>query len=317
MTAIFKEKELCEQGIKILEQSGGKTVYHISCREGSAKMISFKVFDGIELVYNDFHTSDCFQIAEYQPNIMEINYCRRGRFECELKRNSYVYLGEGDVAVNMLDNQTDCQRFPLAVYKGITILIDVPTAQKALSQVLDGVDVDLHALREKLCSHNRCMVFKAPIAIEHIFQEIYTVDARIQIGYLRLKILELFLILSVLTLPDNLETSRYFSAEQVQKVKHIKKRLTESLNKNITLNELAIEYRISLTALKDCFKAIYGKTIYAFRREYRMHAAAKMLNDTSFSIAEIGGLVGYENPGKFSASFKEIMGVSPGEYRKK
>ena len=29
------------------------------------------------------------------------------------------------------------------------------------------------------------------------------------------------------------------------------------------------------------------------------------------------GMVGYENPGKFSAAFKKIMGMPPLEYRKK
>lgn len=39
--------------------------------------------------------------------------------------------------------------------------------------------------------------------------------------------------------------------------------------------------------------------------------------DTSLTIAEIAGMVGYENPGKFSAAFKKIRGLAPGESRKK
>lgn len=42
----------------------------------------------------------------------------------------------------------------------------------------------------------------------------------------------------------------------------------------------------------------------------------KLLVTTKLSIAEIAGMVGYENPNKFSAAFKEIIGQSPSEYRK-
>ena len=63
-------------------------------------------------------------------------------------------------------------------------------------------------------------------------------------------------------------------------------------------------------------KAVYGKPIHAFQREYKMQAATKLLISTSLSITEIAGRLGYENPNKFSTSFKEIIGQSPSEYRK-
>ena len=74
---------------------------------------------------------------------------------------------------------------------------------------------------------------------------------------------------------------------------------------------------MSLTALKDCFKAVYGKPIHAFQREYKMQAATRLLVTTEMSVAEISGRLGYENPNKFSTAFKEVLGLSPSEYRKK
>ena len=68
--------------------------------------------------------------------------------------------------------------------------------------------------------------------------------------------------------------------------------------------------------MKDCFKAVYGKPIHAFQREYKMQTAIKLLVTTKLSIAEIAGMVGYENPNKFSAAFKDIIGQPPSEYRK-
>ena len=91
----------------------------------------------------------------------------------------------------------------------------------------------------------------------------------------------------------------------------------EHLDTKETLKSMAIRYGMSLTALKDCFKAVYGKPIHAFQREYKMQAATRLLVTTEMSVAEISGRLGYENPNKFSTAFKEILGQSPSEYRKK
>lgn len=314
MTATQKEAQFYGREVQIQERNGDKTVYEI---EGGGTLTVFKLFPGIEMIYNDLYITTWTHPSEPLPDIMEINHCRRGRFECEFRQGSYAYLGEGDLGVNMLSNNTICPRFPLGVYQGATAMIDFSIAKDRLPHLLKGVEIELEILREKLCPHNTCLVLKAPVKVQHIFEEIYTVDAEIETGYLRLKILELLLILTILPSPDPSEISPYFSADQVQKVKHIREHLMTSLDQDLTLKELATEHEISLTALKNCFKAIYGKTVYAYRREYRMQTAANMLRNTPLTILEIAGRVGYENPGKFAAAFKEIMGMTPGDYRKK
>ncbi len=47
-----------------------------------------------------------------------------------------------------------------------------------------------------------------------------------------------------------------------------------------------------------------------------MNAAAVMLKTTDDSIGEISSAMGYDNPSKFSAAFKEIIGIAPRDYRK-
>ena len=51
-------------------------------------------------------------------------------------------------------------------------------------------------------------------------------------------------------------------------------------------------------------------------RSYRMQAAAVMLRQGNDSVAAIAGRVGYNNSSKFASAFKDIMGMSPLEYRK-
>lgn len=75
------------------------------------------------------------------------------------------------------------------------------------------------------------------------------------------------------------------------------------------------EYGISRTALKSCFKDIYGKSIASYTKVFRMQYAAVMLRDTSKKVSEIAAEVGYENQSRFAAAFKEIIGASPLKYR--
>lgn len=44
--------------------------------------------------------------------------------------------------------------------------------------------------------------------------------------------------------------------------------------------------------------------------------AAVMLKSTQDSVISVANRVGYSNPGKFAAAFKNVLGVMPTEYRK-
>ncbi|WP_431732285.1 helix-turn-helix domain-containing protein [Clostridium botulinum] len=93
--------------------------------------------------------------------------------------------------------------------------------------------------------------------------------------------------------------------------------MTENLHKHYTLDQLSKEFDIPLTSMKICFKNVYGNSIFAYMRFYRINMGAVLLRQNKgCSIAEIAGKVGYDSPSKFSTAFKDVMGVSPLIYRK-
>ena len=92
--------------------------------------------------------------------------------------------------------------------------------------------------------------------------------------------------------------------------------LLNNLSENYTQEELARRFELPLTAMKTCFRSAYGNSIGAWLTDYRMNRAAELLlRDTGASIAEIGGLVGYDSASKFAAAFKKTMKLTPSEYR--
>ena len=77
------------------------------------------------------------------------------------------------------------------------------------------------------------------------------------------------------------------------------------------MDELAERFQISLTGMKNCFKEVYGDSMYSYLRRYRMNIAATMLRqDSKKGIAEIAGAVGYESPSKFATAFSSGDGTN-------
>lgn len=93
--------------------------------------------------------------------------------------------------------------------------------------------------------------------------------------------------------------------------------LMEHLSERITIEELAKKFLMNTTTLKKAFKDVYGISIAAHMKEHRMERAAKLLQETQDSIAQITRLVGYKSQSRFTTVFKETFGVLPTEYRKK
>ena len=63
-------------------------------------------------------------------------------------------------------------------------------------------------------------------------------------------------------------------------------------------------------------RKVYGVPVFTFARKRRMEMAAKLLAETDESILEIAGRIGYENGSKFARAFRDVMGISPGRYRR-
>ncbi len=310
-----------DRGIYTLFQNGDCFVYKMENETGEGIMTRYLVLPGIELLYNDFHMTTVHSEQNKPPyeDIMEINHCREGRFECEFAGGGAAYLGAGDLAVNMLTHPTCDSWFPLSHYHGISVIVDLRTAQDALGQissVLESAPIDLFALRDRLCGTDTCFIIRATDTIQHIFSELYAVPPAIRSEYCKLKVLELLLFLNSADLPALREKRAYITRTQADTVRAIRAYLVEHLEERITLPELSARFEIPLTTMKQSFKTVYGDTIGAYIQSYRMQKAMFFLQETNQSIIEIAGQVGYQNASKFSEAFRQYAGVTPSEYRK-
>lgn len=300
-----------------IELDNGGTLFRLENEEGKIAITRYKVFPGIDLIYNDVHIScSVSEIEDTNRRIFEIDHCREGRLECQVGED-YFYLAPGDICIHKMGKTVREEIFPASHYHGITIQVDLEKCPTCLSCFLEHVDVEPVRLAEKYhLEENFFFALRQMPAVEHIFSELYEIQGDMRKGYLEVKILELFLFLDRLKPEENRLEQRCLSKKQAALAKEVCHYLTAHIEENVTMAELAEHFGVSVSWIKSSFSGVYGITVSSYVRGQRMHAAAKLLQQTDRTVFDIAGQFGYENASKFASAFRSVMGVTPAQYRK-
>ncbi len=86
-------------------------------------------------------------------------------------------------------------------------------------------------------------------------------------------------------------------------------------DEDYNVDQLARDVGLSRTNLYAKLRNMLGISPADFMRNVRLKAAAQLLADTSLSVSEVAGRVGFATARNFSASFRKTFGVLPSEYR--
>lgn len=84
----------------------------------------------------------------------------------------------------------------------------------------------------------------------------------------------------------------------------------------ITVADLLGSAGISRTECFKIFKDVLGQSPIEYLTQYRMSCACSLLTGSDYTVSEIAGLCGYENPSFFGKVFKTKYGMTPNLYRK-
>ena len=85
----------------------------------------------------------------------------------------------------------------------------------------------------------------------------------------------------------------------------------------LTLRDMAQAANLSKFHFARAFANAYGETPRAYLTRRRIERAKDLLRAANLTVTEISLLVGFESMGSFSSRFRELVGVSPSEYRRR
>jgi AraC-like DNA-binding protein len=102
--------------------------------------------------------------------------------------------------------------------------------------------------------------------------------------------------------------------DEQEAVSKTEKYLVEHLfDKFPGIDFLAKKFGISESKLKSDFKFYFGKPLFQYFQEKQMQLAKELFRGSNVQVKEIAYKFGYENTGKFSATFKKFHGILPSE----
>ena len=104
--------------------------------------------------------------------------------------------------------------------------------------------------------------------------------------------------------------------EDLQLVRQVMEIVESSLDGLPSIDELSRTLYVGHTHLCETFKSATGMTIGAYARRRRMQTAKVLLRNPSLPIKEIARRMGFKTTGGFTASFKQVEGMTPRQYRR-
>ena len=217
--------------------------------------------------------------AKGEGRVLKINYCVSGRCELRLRDGECTYLTTGEIAVDA-GQALNTFYYPTGEYRGFEIAV-----------YLDFLPRKYNVLGECFSSperiYNLCSQLEHPwirnagesISRMHDVFKTYTNEYK-NSELLLLKCLEMISLLSQMDFGIASIRRTYCTASQVEIAKKTMKIIMSDLSVRFTARDLAKDFGISETSLKNYFRSVYGCGYAEHQQIARMKKAARLLEET-------------------------------------
>lgn len=292
-------------------------------KEGKGSMTFFPLFPGLTIAYI-FINSPTWTAPDFRgDNSIEkgpllFNYCVTGRCEMILNNENFVYVKDGEISLTERFAQKQYV-YPRRIYEGMQYFVDIDTLAEQSTWIQKEFDIDYHKIVDLFCPNGNTYISLATPEVKEILiklWELFDVSIPFSISQMKIYALALFSLLQNLNEIPPSQVCTFFTESQVAIAKRVEKIITSDLGGHHPARELAAQFSVSETSLKNYFRGVFGQNISVYLREIRMKKAAKLLVTTKLSVAEVAEQVGYMNQSKFASVFKKQFDLSPLEYRR-
>lgn len=306
--------------IKEKEKKFGKEYKLISKNEKLKCMLErYRIDEDYEVsILNTVGETDKgFFYPSINMNIYEIMYCLHG--ECIISSgNESYFMKKGSILIYKMNNDNINEySFKSSNFKKILIFLDIDKLETSLSKSIDkNLILEWKEKVINIFENNIFCYGKTNSEIDILSNQIENMNIDNIDDYLefKMKIFKfLFLILKLRITPV-----KEVSINEEEVVMKLKGMIDGyAISEIPTIKEMYETVGISNYHLQKAFKKIEGITIYQYVQKKKMDYSKHLLETSDKNIIDIAMEIGYENPSKFSKTFKKYFGILPSKYLKK
>ncbi len=250
-------------------------------------------------------------LVEDDPNWFNVRHLHD---TCELL---YVAGGEGQIIIG--EKTYHLKKGNLVIINPYIFHEEKTSKDKPLQLIflsmrnvsLPGLKIN-HLIDDETCPVIDCGNYKRHM--DTYFRELL-VETTNQIEYYQHITKSLLIAIIILSLRIISIGNRSSQEEIVLNCQKVKDYLDKNYTEPITLESLSDMVYVSKHYLSHMFKEQTGTSPIKYLTQKRIENACHLLKETKMSIKEISKSVGYENPLYFSQVFKNVVSLSPLDYR--
>ena len=284
---------------------------------GQAHLVYYALFSGIMLASIELTTPQLDMIPVSQTDMMSVNYCLRGRCECDVGDMGSVIVQDGNLCFSA--NMARRFSYPTSHYVGFEYWIGFSELDASTNALLESLGAGPRAVCGNLCASTPAFTLHPEGELEALCQAICReLDApEADVGALRMLTLQLLRAAGGIGPEMRIDTAAYLKRSQRDIAHAVFEAIEVSENGRVDIDAMTKSFGLSAASLRSYFSRVYGTTPAAFARTRALRHAAELLETTQRSVSDIATVVGYANPSKFSAAFRKEIGVTPLEYRRR
>ena len=234
-----------------------------------------------------------------------------------LSPGSFRYLEQGCCVLSYLPRWkgVSCHQ-PNKPLTGVQILVRHDLFNSLLDHNYCRIPGDLNEMATNKCPYLKSMAM--PPAVQIIVRQLLSCSLQgpMRTMYFEGKALELVSMgLSLFAPPKQKnKTPSPIRISDMDAVVRTRELICRRFKNPPALQELAKTVGLQHTRLNQCFREVYGTTIFNYVKELRLTHAKNLLDQGRINVTDAAFEVGYASPSHFSKVFKSQFGTDPSTY---
>ena len=309
----------------LISKRESEEIYRLNEPIGEGIMKHTHIAKGIELVYSELESySPNYQAEKKEVDGLEIMYIVDGHGEFELVNRQFASGEKGDVMIFNCKTGVKKAMLGKSGMNCISIILFTQDTISFLNDFLGTSDFCSSDFFNDIRKSDSAVTFPCGELLEKLFLETIRLPVAYSKYTVKLAVVHAIILLiqkfrekdgtDLRIRNDSLDS--YFSGSTGRKVQNVRRIINSNLEKEISIEELAVKVNLNRTTLQKVFKEMYGLTVNEYRTKARLQLAKNLLASTDLSITEIAGRSGYANASKFAEVFKKNEGILPKDWRK-